>query len=91
MGGGLIQCLFTTPHLPPRTLLHPPLTLSPTPSTLFYTQDVRGLRETVEPELEHLDADTYLELKRDWAEAPRPAEEGIRSVISKQVWTHLGV
>ena len=35
--------------------------------------------------MEHLDSETYLTLRREWAEAPRAAEDGLRSIISKQV------
>ena len=57
---------------------------SPPPTGAYY-QDVRGLRESLQPELQHMDAEAFATLRREWAEAPRPAADGLRSVISKQV------
>ncbi|GAX80426.1 hypothetical protein CEUSTIGMA_g7865.t1 [Chlamydomonas eustigma] len=47
-------------------------------------QDVRSLRESIEPILLGLDSKAFEELKREWSASSRPAENGLRSVISKQ-------
>ena len=55
------------------------------PPLQFTLPGVRGLRESLQPELQHMDAEAFATLRREWAEAPRPAADGLRSVISKQV------
>lgn len=48
-------------------------------------QDVRSLREAVEPTLLRLDEEAFGSLKATWSEASRLVDEGLKSVISRKV------